>query len=95
MKIFWTRPAQHDLNAIFAYIARDNAHAALKLCDAVEEKVRALSTNSAIGRPGRVDGTRELVITGMPYIVPYRVRADYVEILAVLHAARKWPESFE
>lgn len=48
----------------------------------------------ASGRPGRVLGTRELVVSRTPYIVPYRVRGDMVELLLVLHAARKWPSQF-
>ena len=53
--------------------------------------VELLATHPASGRIGRVPGTRELVITGTPYIVPYRVRGDAVEILRVFHGARKWP----
>ena len=45
----------------------------------------------AIGRPGRVLGTRELVIGRLPYIVPYRVREKDIEILRVLHTSRRWP----
>jgi toxin ParE1/3/4 len=47
-----------------------------------------------IGRAGRVPGMRELVVSGTPYIAPYRVRDDAVEIIAVLHGARRWPEAF-
>jgi toxin ParE1/3/4 len=50
--------------------------------------------NPALGRAGRVAGTRELVVAEAPYIIPYRVRGDAVEILRVFHAARKWPERF-
>ena len=48
----------------------------------------------ALGRPGRVEGTRELIIAGTPYIVPYRVRGDTVEIITVLHSAQRWPDRF-
>lgn len=47
-----------------------------------------------MGRPGRIPGTRELIFPSLPYIVPYRIRGEIVEILSVFHAARKWPESF-
>ena len=47
-----------------------------------------------MGRPGRVPGTRELVIPGTPYIVPYRVQGEAIQILRVYHSARRWPESF-
>ena len=46
------------------------------------------------GRAGRVPGTRELVITDTPYIIPYRVVEDTVQILRVLHGKRKWPAGF-
>jgi toxin ParE1/3/4 len=54
--------------------------------------VEQLAAMPGIGRPGRVPGTRELVVTGTPYIVPYRVRDDAVQIITVLHAAQKWPD---
>jgi toxin ParE1/3/4 len=44
------------------------------------------------GRPGRWPGTRELIIPGTPYIVPYRVKGPVVEILRVFHGARRWPD---
>jgi plasmid stabilization system protein ParE len=50
--------------------------------------------NPAMGRPGRVSGTRELVVPDTPYIVPYRVRRNAVEVLRVFHAAGKWPSGF-
>ena len=50
-----------------------------------------LARHAVPGRPGRVLGTRELVIQGLPYIIPYRVRDNHVEILRVLHTARRWP----
>ena len=53
-----------------------------------------LARNPAMGRPGRVPGTRELVIPNTPYILPYRVRANAVEILRVFPATRKWPTHF-
>ncbi len=56
--------------------------------------VNLLQENPAMGRAGRVAGTRELVVDGTPYIVPYRVRGDAVEILRMFHARRKWPKGF-
>jgi toxin ParE1/3/4 len=47
-----------------------------------------------MGRPGRVKGTRELVIVGTPYIVAYRIKGDAVQVLRVLHGAQKWPQGF-
>jgi toxin ParE1/3/4 len=58
------------------------------------EQVALLANHPGIGRPGRVEGTRELVIPGLPYLVAYSHRNDTVAVLRVLHGARKWPESF-
>jgi plasmid stabilization system protein ParE len=51
-----------------------------------------LLDHPALGRPGRVPGTRELVVSGTPYILPYRVQGETVQILHVLHGAQRWPE---
>ncbi len=60
----------------------------------LEEAVSHLATQPGMGRPGRVDGTREFVVAGTPYIIPYRVRGETVELLAVMHGARRWPDTF-
>jgi addiction module RelE/StbE family toxin len=88
----WTRRAERDLDEIAAYIGQDSPAAAarvvLELIDRVEVN---LLEHPALGRPGRVIGTRELVIRDLPYIVPYRVREKDIEILRVLHTSRRWP----
>lgn len=48
-----------------------------------------------MGRPGRVPGTRELVLPHFPYVIPYRVREQRAEVLHVLHTSRKWPPGLE
>jgi toxin ParE1/3/4 len=73
------------------YIAKDDPRAARRIARKIRIAVEELATLSRIGRPGRVEGTRELVIAGTPYIVPYRLQADEVQILRVYHAARRWP----
>ena len=57
--------------------------------------VAQLAAHPHMGRPGRVPGTRELVVTRFRYILPYRVREQSVEILRVFHTARKWPQRFD
>jgi toxin ParE1/3/4 len=52
-----------------------------------------LPDNPEMGRPGRVPGTRELVIPSTPFIVPYRLDGNTIQILRVFHGARRWPES--
>lgn len=83
-----------NLDAEADYISRDSPAAAERLVAAIEDGLELLARHPAMGRPGRVEGTRELVIPGTPYIIPYRVRADRVEVLRVFHAARKWPPKF-
>jgi len=94
MDIEWSRHARSDLRDIAEYIARDNADAADRVTDRIVVATATLSTFPSIGRPGRIDGTRELVVSGTPYIVPYRIRPDRVELIAVLHGAQQWPDSF-
>jgi len=95
MKIVWSPEAIQDLNSLRAYIAEDNAAAARRTARRIVASVEQLLPNNPhMGRPGRVPGTRELVIARTPYIVPYRVRRDTLEILRVYHGARHGPGSF-
>ena len=98
MKIRWSRPAQSDLDSIFDYIAEDNPAAAERVARSILQSVERLQEHPGIGRPGRVPGTRELVIAGLPYIVVYRLAADRVPsagvnvtVLRVLRGAMGWP----
>ena len=94
MDVKWLRGALRNLDAEAEYIARDSPRAAAKLVVAIENAVQLLSDHPSLGRPGRVHGTRELVVPGTPYIIPYRVRGSKTEILRVFHGARKWPKKF-
>jgi toxin ParE1/3/4 len=95
VKIVWTEPARQDLRDIFLYIAEENPIAARVLLSEIKERAILLHDNPLIGRIGRIDETRELVITGTQYILPYRVKENQIQILAVFHAARQWPVTFE
>jgi addiction module RelE/StbE family toxin len=94
VKIVWTEPARLDLREIFSYIAEENPNAARRLLANIKEKAVLLQDNPQIGRAGRVDGTRELVITGTEYSLPYRIKGLQIQILAVFHGARRWPDRF-
>jgi addiction module RelE/StbE family toxin len=94
MRIRWTRSALANLDDLAAYVADDDPMAAERLVRRIVTAVQALRDQPAMGRPGRVPHTRELVVVGTAYIVPYRVRARAIEILRVFHAARRWPEDF-
>jgi toxin ParE1/3/4 len=94
VRVRWLKHALKNLDEEAEYVARDNPQAAARIVERIATSVDRLATHPASGRPGRVPGTRELVISATPYIVPYRVRDETVEILRVFHAARKWPEKF-
>lgn len=94
MKIRWLLKAVNDLEDIRDYIALDDPRAAQKEIDKILTKVSLLIENPEFGRKGRVVNTRELVVTGSPYIAAYRLKGDFIEILRVLHGARKWPKRF-
>jgi addiction module RelE/StbE family toxin len=88
----WTRRAEQDLEDIASYIGQDSPAAAARVVLELIDQIDAtLPKRPAVGRPGRLLGTRELVIGGLPYIVPYRVRENDIEILRVLHTSRRWP----
>lgn len=93
MKLVWPRRYLNELEAIGDYIAQHDRHAAMRLTRTIHEKTALLlSANPFIGRPGEIDGTRELVISGTSYVVAYRVRDDVVEVLFVQHGAQEWPD---
>ena len=92
MRIKWLRKALRNLDEEATYIAADNLTAARLVVRRVFEAVEQLAQQPNIGRPGRVPGTRELVVRNTRYIVPYRVRGDVVEILRVFHASRRIPQ---
>jgi addiction module RelE/StbE family toxin len=90
----WTRAASQDLESVERYISRDNPEAAIDTVLEIIRHVETLAQHPGMGRPGRVEGTRELVISGLQYVVPYIDQGDAVVILRVLHGAMKWPERF-
>ena len=94
MRVKWLRTALANLEAEATYIARDSPSAAPRVVNAIVSSVNQLKRFPAMGRPGRVPGTRELVVLHTPYIIPYRVREDVVEILRIFHGARRWPTQF-
>ena len=95
MKIVWTEPSRQDLREIFAYIAEENPRAATAFLSEIKRRVEVLQNNPKLGRKGRVEGTRELVLSGTHYLLPYRVKKQQVQILAVFHTSKKWPGNIE
>lgn len=87
--------ATRDLARIVAYIAEDNPAAALSVLSTMREAPLVLLEHPRIGRLGRVEGTREFVVSGLPYILPYDIKDQDIRILAVMHTSRKWPDTFD
>ena len=94
MRIRWTRPALSNLDAAVEYIASDSPANAKKVAQKIWDSVQLLAEQPRIGRPGQVPGTRELVITGLPFVVPYVEQDGVVVILRIMHTSMKWPELF-
>ena len=90
MHLEWTRPALQDLKEAGDFIATDKSDAAKQMAERTKDAVEYLVAYPNMGRPGRLSGTRELVVSGTPFIVVYRVKVPAIQILRVLHYARKW-----
>jgi toxin ParE1/3/4 len=95
MKLEWSVFAQADREAIFDHIEIESPQNAVAVDSRIQRQVEKLMKFPEMGRPGRVENTRELVVRHTPYIVAYRVKGDTVLILRVLHGARLWPESMQ
>lgn len=95
MKLRWTRPALRDLEEIHAYIAERDPAAALRTARLLRAQAESLTAHPLMGRAGRIDGTRELVVAGLPFVIAYRVTEAAVDVLAIRHGAREWPERME
>lgn len=91
MQIRWLARALQNLNDEASYIAKDNPAAAANFVRQIQRSLELLQENPSMGRPGRVNGTRELIIDGTPYIIPYRVRPHLkrIEVLRVFRNSAK------
>jgi addiction module RelE/StbE family toxin len=91
-RLKWSVLAVEDRETIFDYVATDDPSAAISLDDLLVTQALDLVNFPERGRPGRITGTRELVVSGTPYIIAYKVAANGVRILRLLHGARRWPD---
>lgn len=89
MRVEWLPTARQNLSDIVDHISQNNPIAANEIATAILTRVGQLATHPHIGKPGRVEGTRELVIT--PYLAPYIVEGEVVKVLRVLHGKQQWP----
>ena len=95
MRLRWTNPALRDLGYIHAFIAEHGSDAALRGARMLRAQAESLTAHPQMGRPGRVEGTRELVVARSPFIITYRITAAAIDILAIRHGARQWPDRLE
>lgn len=91
MTVRWSPEAAADFAAIVEYVRRQNLSAAERVAHRIYEGVASLASFPKQGRPGRTEGTRELVFSPLPYLAVYRVQDEVVEIVRVLHGAQRWP----
>ncbi|MDB4304025.1 type II toxin-antitoxin system RelE/ParE family toxin [Desulfosarcina sp.] len=94
MRVKWTRKALVNLDNAVEYIATDKPTAAANVALKIWNASQRLAGQPGMGRPGRVSGTRELFVPGLPYILPYVEKDGAVFILRVMHTSMKWPENF-
>ncbi|MCJ2093410.1 type II toxin-antitoxin system RelE/ParE family toxin [Methylobacterium sp. J-072] len=93
MRLRFTRRSLRDLDHVRWYISESDQAAANRVIARIRGAIESLKLHPHLGRAGRLAGTRELVVSRTPYVVPYRVAGDVIEILAVMHGARTWPRS--
>lgn len=91
MKVVWSPRAIRHLVHLREFIEKDSEQNAAVVAARILEAVELLESHPEMGRPGRVIGTRELVVSGTPFIIPYRVRRERLELIAVFHGRQKWP----
>jgi plasmid stabilization system protein ParE len=90
--VVWSPRAIGHLAELRAYIARENPDAAARTAVTLLAAVDRLAELPNLGRPGRVSGTRELVVPGTRFVIPYRVLGEHLEIIAVFHGRQRWPK---
>lgn len=91
MKPVWARAAIRDLVHAREYIGLENQNAAREIASRIVDATERVIQFPEVGRPGRVNGTRELVVSGTQYLIVYRLKKNAVHFLRVLHGRQKWP----
>lgn len=91
MHVRWTTDAADDLERICDYLAEARPDSARLVAEEIVQSVGVLETFPNRGRPGRVEGTRELVLAPLPFVAVYETREEDVQVLRILHGAQQWP----
>ena len=95
MKLVWTRRATRHLQAAHEYWAHERSEdAADIMLERIFSGIEVLEHHPALGRHGRIAGTRELALVPLPFILVYRVKRNRIETIALIRGACKWPDRF-
>lgn len=94
MNIFWSDASIRHLKEVLRYIETESTSGANTTRRRILKTAQRVGQMPHSGRIGRIEGTREAVVPGTPFIIVYEISAHAVEIVGVWHAARQWPESF-
>jgi len=94
VRIRYTKLALADLDEAAKFIRADDPAAAHAVISRLRDAIGRLAAFPDMGRTGRVPGTRELIVAGTPFIVAYRATGRTIDVLAIVHVARRWPSSF-
>jgi toxin ParE1/3/4 len=94
MKVKWLNTALLNLDSAATYLYERNPNSAEVFIREVKRLTEHLTEQPSLGRKGRVSGTRELILTNFPYIIPYRIKDDHVEILRVFSTKMKLPKKW-
>ena len=92
MRVRWTTDAAYDLERICDYIAESRPESARQVAQSVVDRIGTLETFPHLGRPGRVQGTREIAFPPLPFVAIYEVDDDQIVVLRILHGAQRWPQ---
>ena len=92
MKVVWAPTAIRHLAALRRHIERDSERNAAQVAERILRAVDLLATQPAMGRPGRVHGTRELVVADTGFIIPYRACGERLDLIAIFRGRQRWPE---
>ena len=92
MRLEWSPHAVADLKSISEYIEQDRSlETANRIVRAIYDSIQSLRTTPHRGRHGRIESTREMVVSSLPYIVVYQVFDERLLILNIVHGAQRWP----
>lgn len=91
MKLRLLPRAVNDIAGQYIFIAKDNPMAARRVIERIRKSLWLIESNPLIGHPTPGRATREWSVPGLPYVIPYRIKGETIEVLRVFHTRRKRP----